>query len=321
MAQPRLTTALADGGLTLPAGRVVVMRPPAGYDLSALAERPTIQHGFRPDWDYWAATGHEMVEEVPEAATALVVVPRSKALARGMIATAAQRAQLVVVDGQRSEGVDSLWRDVRKILGEVPVIAKAHGRLMWFPGGDAFDTWANPGPLEGPEGYLTQPGVFSEGDVDRGSRLLVASLPARLPARVADLGAGWGYIAAEVLARHPEIAELSLIEAEALALDCARRNVTDPRARFHWADATRATGTYDAILTNPPFHASRAADPGLGTAFIAAAARLLTPQGHLWLVANRHLPYEAALRERFAVVEEAGGDPAFKVFHAARPRR
>ena len=63
----------------------------------------------------------------------------------------------------------------------------------------------------------------------------------------------------------------------------------------------------------------RAADPSLGRAFIAAAARLLAPQGGLWLVANRHLPYEAALAEAFGEVQEIAGDASFKVIEARRP--
>ena len=58
----------------------------------------------------------------------------------------------------------------------------------------------------------------------------------------------------------------------------------------------------DAVVMNPPFHTGRTAEPGLGQAFITAAARLLAPQGQLWMVANRHLPYETALGGQFAHV-------------------
>ena len=51
------------------------------------------------------------------------------------------------------------------------------------------------------------------------------------------------------------------------------------------------------------------------------AAAMLLPHGQLWLVANRHLPYEAELDARFQVWREIGGTPAFKVIEAARPRR
>ena len=39
------------------------------------------------------------------------------------------------------------------------------------------------------------------------------------------------------------------------------------------------------------------------------------------MVANRHLPYEAALQDRFAKVDEVAGDNRFKVLCAARPAR
>ncbi len=325
MAQARLTTALTDGVLTLPEGSVCVMRPGAAYDVSALSEAPQIQHTFRPERDWWEAAGHPVIARMDKVATAIVVVPRSKALARGMVAEAARLAHCVVVDGQRTEGVDGLWRELRKKIGDMPVIAKAHGRMFWFDGGDAvadrLADWRLPGPQQGPEGFVTQAGVFSEGAVDRGSRLLLEALPSKLPDRIADFGAGWGFLAHGILAAHPEVGTLDLIEAESRALDCARINVTDPRAAFHWADVTRVDGLWDAIVTNPPFHVGHAADAQIGVAFIAAAARTLTPQGRMWLVANRHLPYEAALKEAFAVVEEAGGDAAFKVFCAARPLR
>ena len=77
---------------------------------------------------------------------------------------------------------------------------------------------------------------------------------------------------------------------------------------------------FDAILCNPPFHTSRQADPALGVAFLTAAARCLSPGGTLWLVANRHLPYERALSESFAQVAEIGGTNGYKLFTAARPR-
>jgi 16S rRNA (guanine1207-N2)-methyltransferase len=119
------------------------------------------------------------------------------------------------------------------------------------------------------------------------------------------------------------VEELHLVEASHTALECAKSNVQDKRAQFHWADARgwKAPGPLDGVVMNPPFHTGRAAEPALGQAFIATAARLLTPSGKLWLVANRHLPYETVLAEKFAKVEELAGDNRFKVLLAERPRR
>ena len=124
------------------------------------------------------------------------------------------------------------------------------------------------------DGFVTLPGVFSAEGPDRASVLLAAALPPKLPPAVADFGAGWGYLSRAILARQG-VSSLDLIEAEADALDCARVNITDPRARFHWADATtiRPAKLWDAVVMNPPFHNGREADPGLGIAFIRAAQK------------------------------------------------
>jgi 16S rRNA (guanine1207-N2)-methyltransferase len=255
----------------------------------------------------------------------VVVLPRSKALARGLIAAACSiSAGVVIVDGQKTDGVDSILKDCRK-RGEVTeVMSKAHGKLFVLRGhaGD-FADWALPdAPQQVGEGFVTVPGIFSADGVDPASRLLADTLPRTIGKTVADLGAGWGYLARRVLER-AEITALHLVEDDHAALDCARRNVDDPRAQFHWADATawRPGQPLDAVVMNPPFHTGRAAEPALGQAFIASAAACLAPHGRLWLVANRHLPYEVTLAQHFASHEEIAGDNRFKVLVAQRPTR
>ena len=320
MAHSRLSTALAEGLIDLPDGPVAVYRPPVGYDLVGLArDRVRIVTTWRPDYDGWAAGGYAVSADPVVAPVAVVVVPRAKALARSLIAQAAATAQLVVVDGQTTDGVNSLFRDCRARLGDLPSLPKAHGRLFWFVPDGQFADWAAPQPQRGEHGFTTTAGVFSDGSIDAGSELLADALPAKMPKRIADLGAGWGYLAAAVLARDG-VQRVDLFEAEKLALDCARLNIPDSRAEFHWTDATGLRrAEFDGVVMNPPFHVGRAADPGLGRAMIDAAARVLTPSGQMWMVANRHLPYEAHLAARFRNVTDLPGSGGFKLFHASRP--
>ncbi|AVO38000.1 class I SAM-dependent methyltransferase [Pukyongiella litopenaei] len=323
----RLTLALDQGGLTLPGdGPVVIMRPAPDFDLSALPDdRVRIEQPFKPYFDQFEARGLTCATGgTQDCAAAIVCLPRSRTLARAMVLQACQRSGggPVIVDGARTDGVDGLLREIRSrapILGQM---SKAHGRIFWFdalPG--LFADWQPPETLND-SGFVTTPGVFSADGIDPGSKLLADTLPNLSGRHVADLGAGWGYLGHRLLA-DKGIETLDLVEAGSDALDCARRNVTDPRARFHWADATawKPDHRIDAVVTNPPFHTGRAADPALGQAFVAAAARILAPSGHLWLVANRHLPYEATLAERFTMVSEVAGDNRFKVLQGSRPRR
>jgi 16S rRNA (guanine1207-N2)-methyltransferase len=323
MSGSRLATALDEGLISLPAGQIAVLWPDPLFDLGCFPkDRTEIIHSSRPAFLHWSEQGWRVASAgMAQVDLALVCLPRNKALARGLLALAAQAPQ-VWVDGQKADGIDSLWRDLRGRLGDVPSLTRAHGRLIWCHPGDRLQDWSLPGPRPGPDGLFAQPGIFSADGPDPGSALLAAALPPRLPPRMADLGAGIGVLSRAVLAR-TGVESLDLIEAEALALDCARLNVTDKRAAFHWSDATRhdPRAPWDGVVMNPPFHRGRAGDPALGQAFIAAAARGLSPQGQLWLVANRHLPYEATLSAAFRDLAEIGGTPSFKLFHAARPRR
>ncbi|WP_204115631.1 class I SAM-dependent methyltransferase [Shimia biformata] len=323
MTHARLPLALDGAGLVLPEGRIAVFGPNALTDLSVLpCDRVQVVTGFKPDYDALQAQGYDCVTEATgDFDAALVFLPRAKALAQARIEIAARLARLVIVDGQKTDGVDSIWKACRQRADILGGMSKGHGRLFWFQNGD-FADWAAPESQTIDGGFLTRPGVFSADGIDPASRLLAASLPEKLGKHVADLGAGWGYLSSAVLTR-PGVETLHLVEADHDALSCARTNIGDPRASFHWADGTAWTAPQllDAVVMNPPFHTSRAAEPALGRAFIANAARNLAPSGKLWMVSNRHLPYEAELEARFGKVEEIGGDSRFKLHLAQRPTR
>lgn len=301
-----------------------MLRPQGGDDLSALPRaRVVVRTGFWPDRAAFAAQGFA-VEGAGPFAAALVCCPRSREHARALVAEAAAEVVPggpVAVDGQKTDGIDPLLKELRGRVALSEALSKAHGRIAVFPAGRGVEDWAaRDRAVEG--GFVTRPGVFSADGPDRGSALLAAALPVKLGPKVVDMGAGWGFLSRAVLAREG-VKRLDLVEAEAEALACARVNIRDERARFHWGDATtfRPESLVETVVMNPPFHASRAADPGLGAAFIAAARRMLAPDGELWLVANRHLPYDLVLKDHFLEVADVGGDAAFRLIRAAKPRR
>ncbi|MBM4200982.1 MAG: methyltransferase, partial [Gammaproteobacteria bacterium] len=165
-------------------------------------------------------------------------------------------------------------------------------------------------------GLYTCPGIFSWKQPDAGSVWLAEGLPGDLAGRGADLGAGYGFLSRAALARSSDITELHLFEAELKALEAARLNLAEGVGRravhFHWADVTTGLdiGGLDFVLMNPPFHAGRGALPALGQAFVRAALQALKPGGRLFLVANRHLPYEAEIQNHagdILISEQAQG--------------
>ncbi|HJY39074.1 MAG TPA: methyltransferase, partial [Steroidobacteraceae bacterium] len=152
-------------------------------------------------------------------------------------------------------------------------------------------------------------------------------LPPNLAGRAADLGAGFGYLGVELLQRCAGVAALDMFEAERRALDLARRNLAafESRAsiRYCWYDVTAGLADrYDTIVCNPPFHTHARADrPDVGRRFIAAAAGALQPGGRLWMVANRHLAYEAALGAGFERVRLVTQQHGYKIVEAVKAKR
>lgn len=331
----RLALAVQTGGLLLPdAGRVVVLRaePGAFLDLVPPA-RLACEQTFRPLHDALVAEDRPVALRVEgEAAAVVVMVTRSRPETLGNVTRGLAMLPpggLLVLSGAKADGVDGVARLVAAVAPPEGTYVKAHGRVVWLRRPDALPdvvaAWqAAAAPARNADGFLSAPGMFSPDHVDPGSRQLAPVLAGRLSGRVADLGAGWGWLAVAALAANPGLVELDLHEAEALALDAARTNVTDPRARFHWTDVARLAGggpACDWVIANPPFHQGRAAEPALGAAFITAAARILKPGGRFLMVANRQLPYEAPLTAAFRHWEKLEEHGGYKIFLADRPKR
>ncbi|WGM32233.1 class I SAM-dependent methyltransferase [Brevundimonas sp. NIBR11] len=164
----------------------------------------------------------------------------------------------------------------------------------------------------------SQPGVFAWDRIDAGSAQLAEHMP-MLKGVGADLGCGYGALATVVL-KSEAVTSLRLIDLDRRAIEAARKNVEEARVSFEWADVRtiEAAGDLDFIVSNPPFHDGGAEDRRLGQAFIRKAAEMLKKGGTLWLVANRHLPYEAELNTAFKRVTPMGDGGGYKLFEAVK---
>ena len=330
----------ASGALQWPAGnRVLFLRARAGSDLPVTATEWVCEQSFRPYADALERAGLRALPAAGEGTFDLVLAlpPRQREESRALLARALQRVApggIVVASLLNTEGARSAEADLASLAGQVHSLSKNKCRAFWAAADAAkmdaarISEWAvldAPRPIADGR-FLSRPGLFAWDRIDAASALLASCLPADLSGRGADLGAGTGYLSAELLARCPGVVLLDLYEAEARALDLARLNLAGNSARaksvelaYHWHDVTRGLPTrHDFIVSNPPFHLGRADQPDLGRAFIASAAAALKPRGSLWLVANRHLPYEAALAQGFTSVRTVKEQDGFKVIEAIK---
>lgn len=243
-----------------------------------------------------------------------------------------ERDGLLVIAGENGAGVKSVAKQASSALppGRRESLRKSviqiHQKTNAGDGSD-LGQWTAGGHLRKAveDRYWTQPGMFSWKAVDKGSAVLSKHLPESLSGRVADLGAGWGYLSFLAAERMGQGDRLDLFEAELLALKAARQTISDaavlPTIRYRWLDVLRAKlprRAYDHVVMNPPFHVGQTADLDIGRSFIQRASEMLKPGGKLHMVANRHLPYERDLERHFRRVDLVAEDPGFKVFRAGR---
>ncbi|HTV84189.1 MAG TPA: methyltransferase [Dyella sp.] len=335
---------VSSGSVRVPAdGRVLFLRARSGHRLREVAQPGWLcEQSFKPFADALMREGFNVGEATPDARFSLVLVlpPRQREEARALFARAARHAEgggVVLACVPNAEGAKSAQADLAALLGSVQHLSKHKCRVFWgvseaSPGDRPVrDAWlALDAPQANAAGFLSRPGLFAWDRADKASALLAAHLPHDLRGRVADFGAGYGYLAARIVERCRQVASIDLYEAEARALEPARLNLEravqgSGRAvsfQVHWHDVTAGIDRrYEAIVSNPPFHQGRADLPELGRAFIARAADALVASGQLWLVANRHLPYEATLAMHFEHVDTRAMQDGFKVIQATGVRR
>jgi 16S rRNA (guanine1207-N2)-methyltransferase len=302
-------------------------RLPDGFDADL-----TLVQGFRPDFLKLKATRHAVLPEAEGEGfdMALVLAGRHRGLNEAWLAEALRRTgsdATIVVAGAKENGIASLRKRLETLTPIEGSLSKFHGQAVWLrrpADAMAVATMLDPdrrGALLDNR-FRAAPGMFSHDRIDEGSRLLADNLPTDLSGAVADFCAGWGYLSAEVLARCAKIASLDLFEADHASLQAAKLNLADARvpAKLHWTDLASepVARAFDAIVMNPPFHQGKAADPAIGNAMIRAASAALKPNGRLWMVANRGLPYEPALAAGFRQSGELLRDGRFKILWAMR---
>jgi 16S rRNA (guanine1207-N2)-methyltransferase len=330
---------LSDGSLRLSSNaRVLFLRARDGFRLREVAKREWLcEQSFKPFAEMLMRSGLTVGEAADGARFDLVLVlpPRQREEARALFARASQYADgggIVLACVPNAEGAKSAQTDLTALLGKVSHLSKHKCRVFWGASQSSTrdaslqSSWlAFDRPTPNVAGYLSRPGLFAWDRVDTASALLAAHLPDDLRGRVADFGAGYGYLATQIVARCPHVSSIDLYEAEARALDPARHNVQQAIREsgrvvafdVHWHDITTGIDQrYDAVVSNPPFHQGRADLPDLGRAFIARAANALVSQGRLLLVANRHLPYESTLAAHFEQVHVVIEQDGFKVIEA-----
>ena len=169
--------------------------------------------------------------------------------------------------------------------------------------------------------FMTDAGVFSKGELDVGSRLLLDALPA-LSGDVLDIGCGWGAIGVAV-AKANKAARVTMVDVNRRALSLCRQNCTRNGVT---AEVIESDGMaevlgrkFNAIVTNPPIRAGKQVIYKM----FADAAASLHEGGALYLVIRKQQGAESCvkyLKTLFNEVEKLDKSGGFWVLKASEAK-
>ena len=143
--------------------------------------------------------------------------------------------------------------------------------------------------------FQTDAGVFSKGEVDTGTRLLLEALPEKMDGDILDLGCGWGVIGISIAKKWPET-RVTMADVNTRALDLSRENAKRNRAEVTCVESDGMAAlegqTFDAVVTNPPIRAGKQVIYKM----FADAAKRLKPGGALYLVIRKQQGAESCMK-------------------------
>ncbi len=230
------------------------------------------------------------------------------------------------VVGARDRGVLSIAKRMQEYFGNVETLAISKGyrvvcsrnsfsgdKLHFFPpASDRQNVVDSSSPLVSL--------VFSDGKLDEGTRLLLEALEVHPTDEALDIGCGAGFIGIHI-ARLANRGKVTMVDASLASIAVAERRVAESglaNIRVLASDGAQAVlqQRFDLVVTNPPFHMGGIQTTEIAQRFIREAAQVLKARGRFYLVANRFLKYEPALRDHFKTVDEVGGNTRYKVLRA-----
>ncbi|MDA0110196.1 16S rRNA (guanine(1207)-N(2))-methyltransferase RsmC [Vibrio sp. La 4.2.2] len=163
------------------------------------------------------------------------------------------------------------------------------------------------------------PGVFSHGEFDSGSQLLLNNLP-ELKGKVLDFGCGAGVIGAYMGLKYNDI-ELNMCDINAFAIESSRQTLlaNNLEGQVFASDVySDVTPGLDFIISNPPFHAGLDTSYSATETLLSVAPNYMNSKGQLMIVANSFLKYPPIIEQQFGHCHTVDKNRKFAIYHATK---
>lgn len=293
----------------------------------------TTHYGYFSQLEQHAAIdcyfGEQLTDEV-KADLILLYWPKAKQEAEYLLAMLLAKlgtSTEIIVVGENRSGVKSIEK-MFAAYGPIHKYDSARrcsfywGQCVNTPAAFKLDQWFKSYTVHYQGHELTirsLPGVFSHGEFDLGSRLLLDTLPA-LSGKVIDVGCGAGVLGCVMATLNPAI-ELEMTDISALAIRSSQETLraNQLHGKVYPSDMLSNAGSdYQAIVTNPPFHSGLQTSYGATEQLLAHSVNHLANQGSLWVVANSFLKYPPIIEQAFGQCDIAAKTSKFTIYHAKK---
>lgn len=167
--------------------------------------------------------------------------------------------------------------------------------------------------------YHQYAGVFSSDHIDYATQFFLEHLTIKeSDTKILDLASGNGVIADQIQLTKSG-AVLSLIDDSFLAIESSKKNMTED-ATFVWNDNLESfsDGTFDLIVSNPPFHFEYENNIEVTLGLFEQVHRCLKDAGRFTLVANQHLNYKTHLDKLFTSCSLIAENEKFVVYECIK---
>ncbi|NLE98515.1 MAG: methyltransferase [Propionibacterium sp.] len=273
----------------------------------ALLERTDDVRVFCDDFRDASAVPHDVLAEHPDelggAAVAMARLPKSLGALDEMAVSSLGADDVMFLGGARDRHMNKSMNSVleRYFTAVNASLGRQKSRVLraWGPVAEAESEWPKLRAYDEHGFTLAAHGAtFGGTKIDAGTQFLLESLDVEGD-EILDFGCGNGSLSLWLAARGKRVAAVDVSWA-AIAGTQIGAAASDLDVATRWADGTASfpEHSFDAIVTNPPFHRGTAKDSDATLALFDDARRLLRPGGELWCVYNSHLPWRRELNAR-----------------------
>ena len=324
----------------------ILINPPDGPDQYQELDITGVLHDNYGNFQTWyGRVNHpvwfdcHLIDSPPEHDLVILFLPKGKQRLIAQLKLLAGRVKpntILILIGANDTGIKSAGKILHTYGCEaVRKIDTARHCQAWFGQlsniqttilDDLMTHWPISGHTEQTIQLASLPGTFAAGKLDPGSALLLDTLSTYLKQNkkastienILDFGCGSGLLSVAT-SQYLTNGKFDAVDIDAFAIKSCNKSFINngingkPKAIYL---PNELQEKYHLIITNPPFHQGINTTTAATQAFIEHLPKLLTPNGQVWLVANRFLNYEAIFEKAGTTGSVVKVTSAYKVIQA-----